>query len=248
LDIVLARIIEPRSPEGDPGTTEESVQVARLYLRQVAAVLASHGIKAKTVVRAGPVTPGLLAVASEEGSSLIAMSTHGRLTPEGQPFGSVGKELLETSPVPILAVPSHAPMAEMPLPQIRTMLVPVDKSGQAQDVAPDAVEFAISFGVDLAVLLEVLPPEPTGRGNAEERVDAEALLGHLSHLFERNGIPTVRLIKQQGDPVRGIVEAVREQKADVVAMSGPKADRRNDAVWAVTEGAIKLLEVPLFLT
>ena len=245
--IVLARVVEPAPAHADAEQTEESLQLARMYLRQVATALGYHGIEARMVVRIGPVAQGLLAVAAEEDVSLIAMSTHGRLTPEAQPFGTVGKELLRSSAIPILAVPAHARMVK-PSQSFHTMLLPFDGVASREEVAPLAVEFAVNFGIDLVVLVQVVEPWGTGRGEAEVRVDAEAHLAHLAHLFERKRIPTVHLIPM-GDPVREILNAARDHRADLIAMSTRQgASSENGGVGAVTEGVIKEADVPVLTT
>jgi nucleotide-binding universal stress UspA family protein len=245
--VVLARVVEPPASQADPDLVEDSLQIARMYLRQVATALAYHGIDARTVVRVGPVPRSLLAAAAEEDISIITMSTHGRLTPEARPFGTVGQELLRSSSLPILAVPPHARSVK-PSQSIHTMLLPVDGSTRPEDLGPVAVEFAVAFGVDLAVLVQVVEPEVTGRGEAEERVDAEEHLGRLARLFDRKRIPTVHLIPA-GDPVGEILGAARDHRADVIAMSTRHgASAEGGGVGSVTEGVIKESTIPLLTT
>jgi len=241
--IVLVRVVEPRSPELGQ-SAEESILSARTYLRQVADRLGSSGIDVRTVVRVGPVVPQLLVVAGEEGASLIAMSTHGGRTPEPQPFGTIGQELFRSSSIPILAVPSRAREGD-PSQTLRTMLLPVIPTDSAEAVARFSAEFAVSFGIDIVVLLAVVPLAETGRGEAEERVDAEEHLGRLAILFERKRIPTVRLI-EAGDPVREILRASRERKADVLAMSLRRRPSQGDAgAGRVVEDVLKESDIPV---
>jgi len=233
--VVLARVV------AQPMDT--SIQGARTYLGKVANELGSQGIDARTVVRVGPVPRELLQAAVGEGASLIAMSTHGGLTPESQPFGTVAEELFGLSSIPILAVPSRA-RAEHPSP-LRTMLFPVDSSDTSEALARIAIEFAVSFGIDLAVLLAVVPRADTGRGEAEERVDAEAHLGRLAKLFEMKQIPVAPLV-QAGDPVREILRAAREQKADVLALGfGPRKLQGDAGDARLVESILKESEIPV---
>src|SRR5262245_60582399 len=76
--VVLAEVVD-----------QQPTEAAAHYLSQAVATLGSQGIDARSVVRVGPVSRQLLEAASEEGASLLALSTHGGQTPEAQPFGTV---------------------------------------------------------------------------------------------------------------------------------------------------------------
>ena len=109
------------------------------------------------------------------------------------PFGTVAGYLLRSSPIPILAIPSHARTVEerrldAAAPVVRTILVLSRGEKSTEGIVPVAVEFAISFGADLAILLHIVPPWTTGRGEAEIRVEAEHHLATLARAFESEQI------------------------------------------------------------
>jgi len=97
------------------------------------------------------------------------------------------------------------------------MLLPVDPRDPSEPAARIAAEFAVTFGIDIVVLLGLVPRERTGRGEAEEQVGAEEHFSRLAKVFERKGIVTVQRV-QAGDSVPEILRASREQNADVLAM------------------------------
>jgi nucleotide-binding universal stress UspA family protein len=204
--VVLVRIV----------ASEALKESARTYLHQIAAVLASNGLAVETVVQVGPVSDGLLRVAAKENADLLAMSTHGGDTSESEPWGAIAQQLFAASPIPILAIPAHAPVGG-PSKPFRTMLVPIDTAESSETVARIAAGFAVSCRIDLAVLLAKVPAVETGRGEAEERVDAESRLGRWADVFERKRIPTVRLA-HEGDPVRELLHSSTERNADVVVL------------------------------
>ena len=241
---VLVRILEPQVFERGPASALDSVQIARLYLRQIAAALEEQGIEVETVVQTGSSPESVLAVAIEEDVSLIAMSTHGRMTPETVPFGKVAEQLLASSVLPILAIPSGM-RVDVPRHSFRTILIPTDGSRSSDRIFPVALEFALSFGVDLAVLLQVVPPAATGRAEAERHVKAEDHLGRLARLFELNRIPTARFVIEEDDPVSAILRVAQEQKADVIAIASP--ERSALAVGALTEGVLRGSSAPVLL-
>jgi nucleotide-binding universal stress UspA family protein len=133
------------------------VEIAHAYLDQIATSLGREGVLSKTIVGVGPIPERLLNVAVEEGVSLIAMSTHGRLTLETAPFGLIGEKLFRSSSHPILAIPGHARAMTRRPPEhaIRTILVPIEGPGDSNGIVPTAVDFGMAFGADLALLLQV---------------------------------------------------------------------------------------------
>jgi nucleotide-binding universal stress UspA family protein len=242
--IILVRVVEPEPL--DPEPPEESLHLANSYLKQTASGLVAPGMRAKTVARVGSVPESLLSVASEERASLIAVSTHGGATSESAPFGTVAGYLLRSSPVPILAIPPHARAAEDGHPAVRTMLVLTHGEKATDGIIPVSVDFAISFGADLAILLEMVSPWATGRGEAELRVEGENHLAMLAHAFESEQIPTLGLITD-GDPVATILEIAADRKADVIAM-GSRSPDGSDVISPLAESVLKASKVPVLLT
>jgi nucleotide-binding universal stress UspA family protein len=238
---VLVRIVEPPAPGTGGPSVEEAAHLSMLYLREVAATLEKQGIKAKVIARVGPVPESLLAVAAEERASLIAMSTHGRLTPSTVPFGAVGEKLLRSSSIPILAVPTGKPPSPGdPKHPIRTILVPIEGDGSSDGIVPIAVDFGVSFGADLALLLQVVPPTTFGRADAERYRAAEEHLGRLAKRFEAQHISAASVI-HQGNPVTAILDLARDRSVDLIAM-------RARGAAAVTEGVLQQSEVPVLAT
>jgi nucleotide-binding universal stress UspA family protein len=211
----------------------EAVTIADLYLRKVAADLDKQGVPVKTLVRSGDIARSIRAVALEERSSMIALSTHGLRTSPSAPYGPTAAEILRSSAIPVLAVPTRA---ADPDHFSGTVLVPLTGAGPADDIVPVAAAFASSFGLDLAVLLELLTPARTGRADAERLVRAEEHLAKLASTFESIQIPTVRLA-QTGDPVGAILSVAEERQADVIALGS--------AGGPLTEGVLRASRIPV---
>ena len=225
--IVLLRVVEPPPPGAAGPAAQDLVRIAELYLRRASGALHLPEIQPKIAVRVGPASETVLAVAAENDISLIAMSTHGRLTSTALPFGTVADHLLRSSTVPILAIPAHASAAKSENAS-RTLLVPFQGNPSDRNIVPIAVDFAVAIGADLAVLLWIAPPAWTGRGEAEVLVDGEQRLRKLAGPFESKRIPTVQLVKR-GDPVAAILEAARSSEADVLAI-GTGSDAGGDSI------------------
>jgi len=243
--IILVRVVEPEPL--DPEPPEESLHLADAYLKHAASVLRAPGLRPRTVARVGPMPESLLAVAAEEQASIIAISTHGGATSDGVPFGAVAGYLLRSSPIPVLAIPPNVPGEERHGdPALGTILVLTRGEKLTDGIVPVAADFAVSFGADLAILLEIVSPWRTGRGEAEIRVAAENHLASLSHAFESEQIPTLGLITD-GDPVATILEIAEDRKADVIAM-GSRGPDGSDVISPLAEGVLKASKVPVLLT
>ncbi|RPH49169.1 MAG: universal stress protein [Planctomycetota bacterium] len=230
--VVLVRIVDPPASGSGP-SVEECAHLSMLYLSQVAATFEKQGMPSKVVARVGPITESLLAIAAEERISLIAMAV---------PFGEVGDKLFRSSSIPILAVPSGKPPSPGdPKHPVRTILVPLEGDGRADGIVPVAVDFGVSFGADLAVLLQVVPPTSFGRADAERYRAAEEHLGRLSRRFESKHISTSNVIVH-GNPVTAILDLARDRSADVIAMSTRRAAPETAA------GVLQQSEVPVLAT
>jgi len=231
--VVLLRVVQPKSGDMESLPPLEAVTIADLYLRKVAADLDKQGVPVKILVRSGDIPKSILAVALEERSSMIALSTHGRMTSPSEPYGPTAAEILRSSAIPVLAVPIRA---ADPDHFSGTVLVPLTGGGPADDIVPVAAAFASSFGLDLAVLLELLTPARSGRADAERLVHAEEHLAKLASAFESIQIPTVRLA-QTGDPVGAILSVAEERQADVIALG--------HAGGTLTEGVLRATRIPV---
>jgi nucleotide-binding universal stress UspA family protein len=217
---VLVRIVEP-------SLADQAAERSSIYLSQIAATLEKQGIQPKIVVRVGPVQESLLDVAAEKRISLIVTAG--------------GEKRLRAGSIPILAVPvGKAPSPRSLKDPVRTMLVPVEGDGRADEVVPVAVDFGVAFGSDLALLLEVVPQAFTGRAEAEQYRAAEEHLGRLARRFETKHISTTSVIRH-GNPVDAILDLVRDQGVDVIVWSTRWGD-------SVTEGVLRQSEVPVLAT
>ena len=231
--ILLARVAPPGA----------DFQLARVYLDQVAAFLATDGIEADPVAVSGPIPETLIALATEQKISLIAMTTHGRLTSNMLPFGPVAEQIIRTSPVPVLAVPALA-RDRIDGVSIRTILVVTDGSEAADSIVPVAAEFSRRIGTEV-LLLQVTPPEDTGRGEVEVRADAEDHLDRLLVSFENSRVPTDCLIRR-GDPTQEILRVLSEKAAGLLALN-PRSGGSDVAAGSVGWEILLSADVPLLL-
>ncbi len=228
---VLVQVLDPRLLDARPAGDVDAGSLARTYLDQVGTMLRTENIPSTRITRVGPTAETLLAAAREEHVSLLAISTHGRLTPPALPYGTVAAELFRSCPVPILAAPSGGPEAISSADgrPFRSILILVNGDLRHPADLTVPAEVAVQTGAE-AVLLRLAPPAETGRGEAEERADAEEYVERLGVLFNRRRIST-NLVVEQGDPVKAIQEFALRRHADLLVlgreMASGDADERS---------------------
>src|SRR5690349_4797781 len=76
------------------------------YVGKIRTRLESQGARVRSVVRVGFPAETILNLAEKEGTTLIAMTTHGRTGLSRWALGSVAEKILRASPVPVLVVRS----------------------------------------------------------------------------------------------------------------------------------------------
>lgn len=246
--ITLARILEPGAKDPGPGFVEESLQFAEEYLRQVASTLARDGIVIDTLVRSDRVAESLVTAAEEKQATLITMATHGRTASSERPYGGVAEELIRTSPVPILAVPSlsREALQEGARP-LRSILVTTDGSDYADAVAPLAADVAVACGCSV-ILLELVSGAGSEARAASLLAAAEAHLQELSRVFRRRGITTEQ-VTGRASPVNGILDLARRRNVDLITMSTHGGAPRVDAVvGSVTQAVLQQAGIPVLMS
>ncbi|MCI0342643.1 MAG: universal stress protein [Planctomycetales bacterium] len=225
--------------------------VARAVLGPLRDSLAEAGIRASVHLRTGDAASEILRDAAEWGATLVAMSTHGRTGLARVVRGSVAEAVLRRSPVPVLTLnpalaAASGPGAEGPF---RRILLPLDASPASSSIVPQVAVLAAASGAEV-VLLHVLE-DPGGSPSGEE-VDravgrAIARLRDDREGLERDGIRT-RLRALLGRPEEAILEAVRDDEADLLAMTTHGRTGLSRAVYgSVAESVLRRATVPVLL-
>ncbi|MCC6524085.1 MAG: universal stress protein, partial [Polyangiaceae bacterium] len=171
LEVVVLRIVDLQSAgaaaypiEGvaAAGILAELEKEAQRSADGLVADLRGAGLTARAEVAVGRPVSEILDAAERLEPAFIALSTHGRTGLARWAFGSVTEKVLRKSRHPLLVLPSFTRHDRERVPQTaelapRHILVPIDGSELARDVAPHATAFAKLFGADITVI-HVVPP------------------------------------------------------------------------------------------
>ena len=185
----------------------------------------------------------ILQVAQELGAGLIVMTTRGHGAAGGRTFGSVAKEVMRKSSIPVLMIRPEEDTSPAVAPQIRRLVVPLDGSELVEQALPRAEVLAKQLHVPLHLVTAIGSEERTG----ELVSDAETLLSRHADRLRREGIPSSWEVLR-GSPGVSFPEAVRAGDVIVLTSNGRGGSRRSllgsVAEELVREGPVPVIVVP----
>jgi nucleotide-binding universal stress UspA family protein len=152
-----------------PDVYEKRLAKAREYLREVTRTYAStlQGIKTELDVETGAVAPAILSAARLEATDLIVLCSHGETGLTRWILGSVARESIRQSPVPLLVLnESGGIFLEQPAIRPVRVLVPLDGSDHSEEALQPAL-----------LLLAAVAPRSDGELHLLHIVDLPATYG-----------------------------------------------------------------------
>jgi nucleotide-binding universal stress UspA family protein len=200
------------------------------------------------VVESADLVEELVRRASLHDARVLVMATRAPGALKLAVVGGVVERVVRESPRPVVVVPPGAADMAGHRPRFERVLVPLDGS----ELSERALDFLISWpgaGAMEYVLLGVVAPIAVELGGTTAFADVRARLEAAADRVRARGAASVRVqAVEAGDPAPAILGAVREQRADVVAMTTRGASGlRRLAVGTVADAVVKASEVPLLL-
>jgi nucleotide-binding universal stress UspA family protein len=251
-EIILVRAVEPPMADNPIMLAEEVLAAAREYMLAKVNRLQQEGVRVRCIVRFGTPAGVILDVVESEKATMVALATHGATGLKRLLFGSVAETVIRKSPVPVFLVRPFwsydlIPAGASELRPVKNLLLPIDGSDLALQALPGIVEFARLFESRI-ILLRIFEGADRRAVVAPETTRAREELEELAGAIERQGLKTVRLLGT-GEPVDRILETVREQKIDMIAMAthGRSGVSRLKE-GSITEQVLRRAEVPVLVT
>lgn len=243
-DTVLLHIaVPPLAASLDPRAADDARAEAQGYVKAAAKRLSAKGVRCRGVVRPGSPAAAILEAAAEKTNGMIAMATHARRGLARVAFGSVGESVLRESPVPVLLLRVAEEGKPAPL-KVRRIVVPIDGSALALEVAPHVAELVQAFGARVT-LVHVLPPKPA---MGETVAHAERVVEEAKALFSEEGVDCDALVRT-GDAAEEIVDAAELKRADLVAItSHGRSGIARAVLGSVAERVLRTCPVPLLVS
>lgn len=232
--LVLFHVV-PTTPGS--GTSEMELGQTRHALDQLRLELEQQGRSASVRLARGEPADQILAAAADLRADLVAMATHGRTGASRLVRGSVAESVLRRSTCPVLLVNPHTYLPGEGVDTIaRRILVPVDASPESRSILPLAAQVARLGDAELVLA----------------HVEAEAGLGTHQAVFAaaRGALgaaaPRVRERVPVGRPAAAILEAIDQERADLVLMATHGREGL-ERVWlgSVAEAVARACPVPV---
>jgi nucleotide-binding universal stress UspA family protein len=239
---------------------------AHKYIHELTERFREKGARVDGRVVEGYPADAILETARIEGSTMIALCTHGRTGFARWALGSVAEKVARASAVPVLLVRSFRrtpegdlePQAAQELP-FRRILVPVDGSPTSMSILGPARKFAQLYDSSILLLhvetpfvppspvlpgMEVALPAmvPTATLSAEDEVTARA-----AEPFAKAGLNVSRLTTV-GEPASEILDLSTNREMDLIAIgTHGRTGLERWALGSVAERVLRSAEVPLLL-
>ncbi|MFA5860436.1 MAG: universal stress protein [Candidatus Thermoplasmatota archaeon] len=202
---------------------------ARESLREARSRVDAAGLHSDETLAEGYAAEEIVSILEREGPDLAILGHRGLSAQRMHLVGSVGYNVAQFSPVPVLIARSDA------FP--RRILLPYDGSEAASRAASWARTLATGPEASVTVLF-VVPERPEETKFTVTRGVSEPFLGPLVDELTRAGIRVRRQV-EYGHPAERIVNAAREGRSDLVVMG--RVGRSGPAGFAVGGVTDKIL-------
>jgi nucleotide-binding universal stress UspA family protein len=239
--VLVVRVRDPRADPAPDAARSDMLQTMRADA-EVLGLRVARGLTCE--VLDGPDVPDvLLRRADAVNATALVMATRAPQAVDRAIHGSVADQVVRTGTRPVVLVPPRADHMAGRDVRLRRGLVPVDGSDMSLSVMDHVLAFPNVRELDL-VLLQVVPPEP-GHEAAEkaERV----LTGLAERVRERGPTAEVRVV-EAGNPAEVIVDAVRQDLVDFIAMTTRGAGGiARTMLGSVATAVVRASEVPVLV-
>lgn len=234
-------VVRVRTPHPD---SQESSDAMLQSMRATAEIvgLVQRGLTCE-VLEGDDVPNALLARADRAEATALVMATRAPQAIDRAIHGSVADQVVRTGSRPVVLVPPRADYMRGHEVQLRRGLVPVDGSTMAFSVLTHLLALPNAHELDL-LLLQVVPPHPVH----EAAEDAEEVLTTVVERYRSQGVRIDARVVEAGHPATVIVEAIRQDLVDFIAMTTRGAGGlARTVLGSVATAVVRASEVPVFL-
>lgn len=235
----------------------EAVRNSTEYLEKLAQTF--HNGKVRCNVQQGRPEDIIIAAASADRATLIAMATHGRSGVTRWLLGSVTEKVLRGTVNPLLVVRAPGNSKTDGEAALRSVIVPLDGSDVAETILSPVA--ALARALDLQVLLIRVYglPLPTYGGDDyyvpdylelkdQIRDEAEGYLNSRANLLRAQGVAEVSTVVIEGSAADAIIDLARKTPDNLVALSPHgRSGLQRWVLGSVTEKVVRHCQDPVLI-
>jgi nucleotide-binding universal stress UspA family protein len=239
--VVVVRVRNPQT-EAAPDESSSSMLQAMRATTEVLGLRVPRGLTCE-VLDAADVPNALLDRADSANATALVMATRAPQAIDRAIHGSVADRVVRVGTRPVVLVPPRADYMGGRDVHLRRGLVPVDGSATALSVIAHLLALPNARALDL-LLLQVVPPDP----NHEPAEQAERALTALVERVREQGVTAEARVVEAPHPAVVIVEAIRQDLIDFIAMTTRGAGGIARAMLgSVATAVVRSSEVPVYL-
>lgn len=239
--VLVVRVRNPRTESATHESRSSMLQAIRAGA-DVVGLRVRRGLACE-VLDGDDVPNVLLARADSANATALVMATRAPQAIDRAIHGSVADRVVREGTRPVVLVPPRADYMGGRDVHLRRGLVPVDGSAAALSVMAHLLAFPDARELDL-LLLQVVPPEP----NHEAAEGSERALAALVERIRERGVTAEARVVEARHPAVVIVEAVRQDLIDFIAMSTRGAGGvARTMLGSVATAVVRSSEVPVLL-
>jgi nucleotide-binding universal stress UspA family protein len=239
--LVVVRVHNPQTDSATHESTSSMLQAMRVAA-EVVGLRVPRGLTCE-VLDGDDVPNVLLTRADSVNATALVMATRAPQAIDRAIHGSVADRIVRTGSRPVVLVPPRADYMGGRDVHLRRGLVPIDGSATALSVIDHLLAFPNARELDL-LLLQVVPPKP----DHEAARKAEEALITLVERIREGGVTAEPRVVEAGHPAAVIVEAIRQDLIDFIAMSTRGAGGiARTMLGSVATAVVRASEVPVLL-
>lgn len=239
--LLLVRVRNPRT-DSAPHEPESAMLDAMRASAEVPGMEVPRGLTCE-VLDGDDVPNVLLRLAERVNAIALVMATRAPQAIGRAMHGSVADRVVRTGSRPVVLVPPRTDYMANRDVHLRRGLVPVDGSTVALSVVDHLLALRNAHELDL-VFLQVVPPEP----NHGPAAESERELTALAERFRARGVRADARVVEAENPAVVIVEAIRQELVDFIAMTTRGAGGIvRTVLGSVATAVVRSSEVPVLL-
>ena len=239
--LIVVRVRDPRTESAAHESKASMLQAMRVTA-EVPGLRVPRGLTCE--VLDGHDVPNVLLDRAERANALaLVMATRAPQAIDRAIHGSVADRVVRAGSRPVVLVPPRADYMAGREVHLRRGLVPVDGSPAALSVVAHLLALPNARALEL-LLLQVVPPD-ANHGPAQE---SEQALTALVERFRAHAVRAEARVVEAGNPAAVIVDAIRQDLIDFIAMTTRGAGGVARAMLgSVATAVVRASEVPVFL-
>jgi nucleotide-binding universal stress UspA family protein len=214
----------------DPTLDRQVWEGEEAYLKALQKRIATEAnLPVSSTLLTGGIAPAIEEQVRSTGADLVILTTHARGPVARFWLGSVADRLIRTLEIPVLLIPPGSD--SKPAPEIRRILVPLDRSPLAESVLDVARGFGKPFGASYLLYHAIEPPVPImdPMGAYAQPADeslTESMRAAGMHYLEGiaarlrdQGEQIATLVAEAPLAAQGIIDQAKAERADLIAIA-----------------------------